>query len=178
MQSAIVTFTKSTKVTQQQVLIGGTLFHLLPDIAEGSTDQLNQVLTSVVMIVISLMVTMDAVFELSHRKNNESNKVNPNTELPTVSNVHNAVAPAEFPIPIKSASSDSSHTVNRKTDGSLQLQPLSYSALLKQPDVATNLLGEALHNLNDGIAIATAFSLSWASGMRQDSNLANYTFAF
>ncbi len=88
MQSAIVIFTKSTKVTQQQVLIGGTLFHLLPDIAEGSTDQLNQVLTSVVLIVISLMVTLDAVFELSHRKNNESNKVNPNTELPTVSSVH------------------------------------------------------------------------------------------
>jgi zinc transporter ZupT len=177
-QGAIVTVTKSTKVTRQQVLIGGTLFHLLPDIAEGSSDQLNQGLTSIVLIVISLMVTMDAVFEFSHRKNNESNKVSPNTELPTVSNVHNAVAPAEFPIPIRNASSDSSHTANRATDGSLQLQPLSYSALLKQPDVATNLLGEALHNLNDGIAIAAAFSLSWASGMCQDSNLLSSSFAF
>lgn len=44
---------------------------------------------------------------------------------------------------------------------------MSYSVLLQQPDVLVSVLGEAIHNLNDGIAIATAFTLSWETGINE-----------
>jgi zinc transporter ZupT len=114
------------------------------------------------------MIMMDAIVELSHKKSNDSNnespkKVNPNIEVSKASDI-NQVLPADFPIPFENALSSQS-AIHATDSCPPQPQPLSYSALLLKPDVATNLMGEALHNFNDGIAIATAFSLSWQSGM-------------
>jgi zinc transporter ZupT len=114
------------------------------------------------------MIMMDAFVELSHKMSNDSHhesqkKVNPNIEVSKASNINNTVAQKEFPISVENTVS-SKPTIHA-ADNCLQPQPLSYAALLQKPDVATNLMGEALHNLNDGIAIATAFSLSWESGM-------------
>jgi zinc transporter ZupT len=138
---------------QKQVLIGGTLFHLLPDIAEGSSTELNQGLTSIVLIVVSLMVMLDSMVELKNANKTDAKQPAAN-ELQSVS----PVASPSYAVAIKPSSD---------TAGNMPDDPrhkMSYSVLLQQPDVLVNLMGEALHNLNDGIAIATAFTLSWETG--------------
>lgn len=141
-----------------QVLISGSLFHLLPDIAEGSSIELNRGLTSIVLIVISLMVVIDSVANIKRTKNDESSsKVHAEVE---VQKVPNAGEPAYAVAITPSPEAAKEHRQNVP-----QQHYLSYLALLQQPDVMVNLIGEALHNLNDGIAIATAFTLSWKSGI-------------
>ena len=141
-----------------QVLISGSLFHLLPDIAEGSSTELNRGLTSIVLIVISLMVVIDSVANMKRTKNDESSsKVHAEVE---VQKVPNAGDPSYAVAITPSPEAAKEHRQNVP-----QQHHFSYLALLQQPDVMVNLIGEALHNLNDGIAIATAFTLSWKSGI-------------
>jgi zinc transporter ZupT len=135
------------------VLIGGSLFHLLPNIADGSSKELNRGLTSIVLVVISAMVVLDAVFELNGKKSDIKEPVS--NDLQSVSPVPNP----SYAVAIKPAS----NTTNKLPED--QDQRMSYFVLLQQPDVLVNLMGEALHNLNDGIAIATAFTLSWETGI-------------
>lgn len=52
-----------------QVLIGGSLFHLLPDIAEGSNSELNRGLTCIILVVISLMFMIDSHASMKRTKN-------------------------------------------------------------------------------------------------------------
>ena len=146
------------------MLIGGTLFHLLPDIAEGSSEELNQGLTSIVLITISLMVVLDSVVEFNFKSIKKEAHVAPVAaviELQSASKV-GPTASATYSVAI----APSVEATNKKPDVSdVQLQQLSYLTLLRQTDVFTNLVGEAIHNLTDGIAIATAFTLSWETGI-------------
>jgi zinc transporter ZupT len=149
----------TTELTGHQVLIGGSLFHLLPDITEGSNEEFKQVLIGIILIVISLMVGLDSFVELQ-----SSNKVQPA--------IMSLTAPDDGVDRFVSVA-PSSQSADGPADGFSphHLQPqqhqqkLSYPDLLQQPGVMVNLIGEAVHNLTDGIAIATAFSLSWESGL-------------
>jgi zinc transporter ZupT len=134
--------------------MGSTMFHLLPHIAEGSSHEQNQLLTSIVLITISLMILIDCFIASKSQSVNQScNKVHSGVELQS-DNVPQHVVPIE-----KASDSEAS-----KADSSPSSTCMTYAELLRKPDVMVNLMGEALHNLNDGIAIATAFSLSWQSG--------------
>lgn len=146
------------------MLIGGTLFHLLPDIAEGSSEELNQGLTSIVLITISLMVVLDSIVEFNFKSVKKEAHVAPvaaEIELRSASQA-GPTASSSYSVAI----APSMEATNKKPDASdVQLQQLSYLTLLRQTDVFTNLAGEAIHNLTDGIAISTAFTLSWETGI-------------
>lgn len=106
------------------------------------------------------MVMLESFAELNGKRANESkNQVHSTAELQNVSRNED---------PSYAVSIAPSSEANKKQPDSPQPQDqLSYSALLQQPDVLVNLMGEALHNLCDGIAIAAAFTLSWESGIKQ-----------
>ena len=142
------------------MLIGGSLFHLLPDIAENSSEEFNRGLTCIVLVVISVMVMLESFAELkSNRATQSKNQVHSAAELQNVShNEDPAYAVSIAP---------SSEAAKKQPDSPQPQHQLSYAALLQQPDVLVNLMGEALHNLCDGIAIAAAFTLSWESGIKQ-----------
>jgi zinc transporter ZupT len=132
----------------------------LPDIAEGSSSELNRGLTSIILVVISVLFMIDSHASMKHRdKQKSSSKVHSESEVQKHSSAADPGMP-EYAVAI----SPSGDVTKKHQHPSVQQHHLSYSALLQLPEVLSNLLGEALHNLNDGIAIATAFTLSWASG--------------
>ncbi len=149
----------SAELTRLQVLIGGSLFHLVPDVTKDSSEDFKQVLIGTILVVISLMVGLDSFVELQSH-----NKVQP-AILP-----HNAPQDGvDHFVSVAPSSQIADGPVDGLSPAPLQpqqqQQKLSYPALLQQPGVMVNLIGEAVHNLTDGIAIATAFSLSWESGV-------------
>jgi zinc transporter ZupT len=104
------------------------------------------------------MVTIDAIYGSQQGSKIQTNsKMNSEIELPNVAN-----NVTDHSVSVENA--PPSQRAVQKTDDAQQLQRLTYQALLSNPDVIANLIGEALHNLNDGIAIATAFTVSWKSG--------------
>ena len=111
------------------------------------------------------MVVLDSVVEFNFKFVKKEAHVAPvaaEIELQSASQA-GPTASSSYSVAIAPSVEATNNNSVRCTD--VQLQQLSYLTLLRQTDVFTNLVGEAIHNLTDGIAIATAFTLSWETGI-------------
>jgi zinc transporter ZupT len=111
------------------------------------------------------MVVLDSVVEFNFKSVKKEAHVAPvaaEIELQSASQA-GPTASSSYSVAIAPSVEATNKNSVRCTD--VQLQQLSYLTLLRQTDVFTNLAGEAIHNLTDGIAIATAFTLSWETGI-------------
>jgi zinc transporter ZupT len=111
------------------------------------------------------MVVLDSVVEFNFKSVKKEAHVAPVAAEIKLQSASQADPTASSSYSVAIAPSVEATNTNSVRCTDVQLQQLSYLTLLRQTDIFTNLAGEAIHNLNDGIAIATAFTLSWETGI-------------